>query len=766
MKIFTLITSCALLLLTTHMVAQPVTAAPTPPARNAGDVISCFSAAYTDLAGTDWFPNWGQSTVVSEITVAGDVIKKYATFNYQGVQFASSINASSMTKLHLDIWTPNCTAFDVYPIVSGQPEQKVTLTPTLSGWNSFDISLSDYTIPLANIIQFKFVGTPFGTSEVYLDNIYFWKPSNVPTITGFTVPAKVVGDAPFALTAPTSNSSGAFSYTSSNMGVATISGSTVTIVGAGTSIITANQAAASPYVAGSITASLVVTSPGPTTAATTPTALAANVISMFSNAYTNVPIDTWSASWDVADVADVTIAGNDTKKYTNLTYAGIEFTGANLINATSKTHFHMDIWTPDASTFNVKLVDFGANAAYAGGDDTESELSFTPTLSGWYAIDVPLSNFTGLAARAHLAQMIIVGVGGGKTVWVDNVYFYSSAAPSVPTVAATTPTRPSSNVISLFSNAYTDLAGTNWNPNWGQTTVYTEVMIAGNATKKYETLNYQGAEPAAPINATAATFLHLDVWTPTTSNLRVKLVDFGAGGVYGGGDDTEHELSFDPTGGAWVSLDIPLANFTGMAARAHVAQFIISSTSASPTFWIDNIYFYSNTVIPVELTSFKAKTANSTTILNWQTASERDNQGFIIERSTNGTTYNTISQVKGNGTTATVHDYTFTDNTPSVGINYYRLRQTDFNGQETLSPVVSVIFGKNSLVVKSNLVHSTLDVTVGEESPSAIGIYNLSGQQVYTEKVQGTQRIDVSALAAGLYIIRTETGEVSRFVKE
>ena len=91
MKIFTLITSCALLLLTTHMVAQPVTAAPTPPARNAGDVISCFSAAYTDLAGTDWFPNWGQSTVVSEITVAGDVIKKYATFNYQGVQFASSI---------------------------------------------------------------------------------------------------------------------------------------------------------------------------------------------------------------------------------------------------------------------------------------------------------------------------------------------------------------------------------------------------------------------------------------------------------------------------------------------------------------------------------------------------------------------------------------------------------------------------------------------------------------------------------------------------
>lgn len=80
-----------------------------------------------------------------------------------------------------------------------------------------------------------------------------------PTISGFSVPAKVVGDAPFALTPPTSNSAGAFTYTSSNIAVATITGNMVTIAGAGTSIIKAAQAANGSYTSGESTANLVVT---------------------------------------------------------------------------------------------------------------------------------------------------------------------------------------------------------------------------------------------------------------------------------------------------------------------------------------------------------------------------------------------------------------------------------------------------------------------------------------------------------------------------
>ncbi|MRX47797.1 beta strand repeat-containing protein, partial [Pedobacter puniceum] len=85
-----------------------------------------------------------------------------------------------------------------------------------------------------------------------------------PTLSNFQAITKNFGDASFTLTAPTSNSSGAFTYSSSNTAVATVSGSTVTIVGAGTATITATQAATTSYSAGTITATLTVSKINPT----------------------------------------------------------------------------------------------------------------------------------------------------------------------------------------------------------------------------------------------------------------------------------------------------------------------------------------------------------------------------------------------------------------------------------------------------------------------------------------------------------------------
>ena len=79
-----------------------------------------------------------------------------------------------------------------------------------------------------------------------------------PTLSGFSIPTKTVGDSSFTITAPTSNSTGAFSYTSSNTSIASISGSTVTILQAGTVTVTTTQAATSTYNSGSISTSLQV----------------------------------------------------------------------------------------------------------------------------------------------------------------------------------------------------------------------------------------------------------------------------------------------------------------------------------------------------------------------------------------------------------------------------------------------------------------------------------------------------------------------------
>ena len=168
----------------------------------------------------------------------------------------------------------------------------------------------------------------------------------------------------------------------------------------------------------------------PTVAAPTPNRPAANVISMFSNAYTNVGVDTWRTPWSQGTLTDLQIAGNDTKKYSSLDYVGIETTGANLINATPMTYFHVDAWTPNMTQLRVKLVDFGANAIYQGppNDDKEHELTFTPTLNGWNSYDIPLSDFTGLTTRGSIAQLIFAGnPAGSGNLYVDNIYFSNVA---------------------------------------------------------------------------------------------------------------------------------------------------------------------------------------------------------------------------------------------------------------------------------------------------------------------------------------------------
>ncbi|MDX1493961.1 MAG: hypothetical protein R3253_07890, partial [Longimicrobiales bacterium] len=334
---------------------------------------------------------------------------------------------------------------------------------------------------------------------------------------------------------------------------------------------------------------------------------AANVISLFSNAYTDVTVDTWSAVWDAADLEDVQVAGDDVKLYTNLVFAGIEFT-SEPVDATAMDRFRMDIWTPDpsaSSTFKVKLVDFGADGSFDGGDDTEHELSFTaattPALrtGTWVTLDVPLSDFENMTSRGSVAQLIISG--DPNTVYVDNVYFYASGAPPVtePAAAAPTPSDDAANVISLFSNAYTDVTVDTWSASWDQADL-ADIQIDGNDTKEYTNLVFAGIEAtSAPIDATAMTHFRFDLWTPDPTadpaGFKVQLVDFGADGAFDGGDDVEHEISLTAAStpplatGSWVSFDIPLSDFTNLTTQGAIAQIIISGDL--DTVFIDNVYF-------------------------------------------------------------------------------------------------------------------------------------------------------------------------------
>ena len=208
-----------------------------------------------------------------------------------------------------------------------------------------------------------------------------------------------------------------FTFLSSDTTVAAIVDGEVRVVGGGTAIITAKL--------GDIVAGGAVTlhsSAPPPTPAPTPTLPAADVISLFSNAYPDVPVDTWSTSWDNATLTDLQIDGDAVKAYTGLGFAGIEF-ATPTIDASAMTHFHVDAWAPDGFYIKLKLVDFGPDGVFGGGDDSQSaEIGFLIATNAWVGFDIPLTSFTGLARTAHLAQLIILG--NPSVLYVDNLYFH------------------------------------------------------------------------------------------------------------------------------------------------------------------------------------------------------------------------------------------------------------------------------------------------------------------------------------------------------
>ncbi|MFT6334498.1 MAG: hypothetical protein ACI86M_001231 [Saprospiraceae bacterium] len=334
----------------------------------------------------------------------------------------------------------------------------------------------------------------------------------------------------------------------------------------------------------------------PSIAASTPSIAEDNVISLFSNAYTDVPIDTWLTVWSVGVLVDTIIEGDDIKKYSDLSFAGIE-TIANQIDITTMTNFRTDIWTADATEIKIKIVDFGADGAFDGGDDTEHEIVIdNPTQKEWISVDLQLADFTGLTTRANIAQFIYSAAPASQaTIFMDNILFYDASSLLLePAVAAPTPTLDAVSVISLFSDVYVNVPVDTWQTVWSQAD-FEEVDVMGNAVLKYSSLDFVGAEAVMnPIDVTAMTHFHLDIWTPDAAQFRLKIVDFGPDGGFDGGDDTEHELAFEnPAQGEWISLDLPLSDFIGLTTKSNIAQLIFAGGPAgATTVFIDNVYFH------------------------------------------------------------------------------------------------------------------------------------------------------------------------------
>jgi len=305
----------------------------------------------------------------------------------------------------------------------------------------------------------------------------------------------------------------------------------------------------------------------PTVAAPVPTNPEADVISIFSDTYTDVAGTDFNPDWGQATVTtQIDLEGNNTLKYENLNYQGTVFESA--IDASGMDFLHIDYWTSNSTALSGFLISSGP---------METAHTFELTTGEWVSVDIPLSDFSSVVDLMDIIQMKFEGNG---TIYLDNIYFYVEQQSMDPATGAPVPTLPAEDVISVFSDTYTDVAGTDFNPNWGQGTITTQIDIAGNNTLKYENLNYQGTMFAASIDVSGKDFLHIDYWTANSTGFNGFLISPGP-------LETPH--SFEVTLGEWVSVDIPLSTFSDIVDLADVFQMKFDGDG---TIYLDNIYFY------------------------------------------------------------------------------------------------------------------------------------------------------------------------------
>ncbi len=182
----------------------------------------------------------------------------------------------------------------------------------------------------------------------------------------------------------------------------------------------------------------------------------------------------------------------------------------------------------------------------------------------------------------------------------------------------------------------------------------------------------------------------------------------------------------------------------------------VSGITWTTTYNATSVVANANATLPVELVRFDAQTFDKEITLQWQTASETNNAGFFVERSTNTRSWETIGFVEGRGDFSEMQSYTLLDKTPIPGVNYYRLRQVDFDGVFEYSNTTSANISFDiDIHVFPNPTSDILQIKGEEFLDTPIRILNQSGCTVYQDVFRGDV-IDVSYLDAGIYLLEIQ----------
>lgn len=182
--------------------------------------------------------------------------------------------------------------------------------------------------------------------------------------------------------------------------------------------------------------------------------------------------------------------------------------------------------------------------------------------------------------------------------------------------------------------------------------------------------------------------------------------------------------------------------------------------------------FCSGGVLPVDLLFFTAKSTLSGVKFNWATASELNSDNFVIEKSDDGLEYKTLLTANAQGNSTSKIDYEAFDEKPTIGKAYYRLKEVDLDGKQTVFNVVLVEFtGLRITSVYPNPIDNgqslTLELNFTPQYPLEVSLLDLSGREIERLIMKGNSTLISINLDKGIYLVKIASSEfrtINKFV--
>ncbi|MDP4265297.1 MAG: DUF4082 domain-containing protein [Bacteroidota bacterium] len=301
--------------------------------------------------------------------------------------------------------------------------------------------------------------------------------------------------------------------------------------------------------------------------------------------------------------------------------------------------------------------------------------------------------------------------------------------------------------------------GNIWDPAFSTVTPRATVTFTGETASGWQQMSF-----GTPFTAVPGVVYVASVFSPTGT----YAFEDGSGAINPSFDITNPPfiiLAGDGAGGT----DIGNGTWLYTASSAYPTNPFGSGYS-STNYFVD-VVFAPTFPLPVVLSEFRATPSNSDVLLSWKTQSEFNSRGFEIQRSNNSADWYPVNFVNGAGESTTTRNYSYTDKGLAPGLYYYRLRQTDYDGKNTFSSIVTAIIGgKGTVSLFPNYPNpfsatSTIRYDLPRTQKVRLSLVDMMGREVkvladnMSEAGSHLVTIDAATLQRQLYLVRLQTDD-------